>query len=53
MTRRRSCLMGYYNPIYIYGVDAFLVDAKEAGVDGLIVVDLPPEEEEELVSAGR
>lgn len=41
-------LMGYYNPIYIYGVDAFLKDAKEAGVDGLIVVDLPPEEEEEL-----
>jgi len=41
-------LMGYYNPIYIYGVDAFLKDAKEAGVDGLIVVDLPPEEDEEL-----
>ena len=41
-------LMGYYNPIYIYGVDAFLVDAKKAGVDGLIVVDLPPEEEGEL-----
>lgn len=41
-------LMGYYNPIYIYGVDAFLRDAKEAGVDGLIVVDLPPEEDEEL-----
>ncbi len=41
-------LMGYYNPIYIYGVDAFLVDAKAAGVDGLIVVDLPPEEDEEL-----
>ncbi len=41
-------LMGYYNPIYIYGVDKFLVDAKEAGVDGLIVVDLPPEEDEEL-----
>jgi len=41
-------LMGYYNPIYIYGVDRFLVDAKEAGVDGLIVVDLPPEEDEEL-----
>src|SRR5689334_6504904 len=36
-------LMGYYNPIYIYGVDKFLVDAKAAGVDGLIVVDLPPE----------
>jgi tryptophan synthase alpha chain len=41
-------LMGYYNPIYIYGVDAFLADAKAAGVDGLIVVDLPPEEDNEL-----
>ena len=41
-------LMGYYNPIYIYGVDKFLVDAKAAGVDGLIVVDLPPEEDKEL-----
>ena len=41
-------LMGYYNPIYIYGVDAFLTDAKAAGVDGLIVVDLPPEEDAEL-----
>lgn len=41
-------LMGYYNPIYIYGVDAFVKDAKAAGVDGLIVVDLPPEEESEL-----
>ncbi len=41
-------LMGYYNPIYIYGVDQFLVDAKAAGVDGLIVVDLPPEEDNEL-----
>jgi tryptophan synthase alpha chain len=41
-------LMGYYNPVYIYGVDKFLVDAKSAGVDGLIVVDLPPEEDEEL-----
>lgn len=41
-------LMGYYNPIYIYGVDRFLVDAREAGVDGLIIVDLPPEEEQEL-----
>src|SRR4029453_19239294 len=36
-------LMGYYNPIYIYGVDRFLRDAGTAGVDGLIVVDLPPE----------
>lgn len=41
-------LMGYYNPIYIYGVEKFLKDAKDAGVDGLIVVDLPPEEDEEL-----
>lgn len=41
-------LMGYYNPIYIYGVDTFLVDAKAAGVDGLIIVDLPPEEDTEL-----
>jgi tryptophan synthase alpha chain len=41
-------LMGYYNPIYIYGVARFLADAKSAGVDGLIVVDLPPEEDEEL-----
>jgi tryptophan synthase alpha chain len=41
-------LMGYYNPIYIYGVDRFLADAKSAGVDGLIVVDLPPEEDTEL-----
>jgi tryptophan synthase alpha chain len=41
-------LMGYYNPIYIYGVDKFLPDAKAAGVDGLIIVDLPPEEDAEL-----
>jgi tryptophan synthase alpha chain len=41
-------LMGYYNPIYIYGVDKFLIDAKAAGVDGLIIVDLPPEEDTEL-----
>ena len=41
-------LMGYYNPIYVYGVDRFLADAKSAGVDGLIVVDLPPEEDAEL-----
>jgi tryptophan synthase alpha chain len=41
-------LMGYYNPIYIYGVDRFLNDAIAAGVDGLIVVDLPPEEDAEL-----
>jgi tryptophan synthase alpha chain len=41
-------LMGYYNPIYTYGVDRFIADALAAGVDGLIIVDLPPEEEEEL-----
>jgi tryptophan synthase alpha chain len=41
-------LMGYYNPIYIYGVDRFLSEAKSAGVDGLIIVDLPPEEDSEL-----
>jgi tryptophan synthase alpha chain len=41
-------LMGYYNPIYVYGVEKFLADAKAAGVDGLIVVDLPPEEDAEL-----
>ena len=41
-------LMGYYNPIYFHGVAAFLAEAKEAGVDGLIVVDLPPEEDDEL-----
>jgi tryptophan synthase alpha chain len=41
-------LMGYYNPIYQYGVDRFLADFKAAGADGLIVVDLPPEEDEEL-----
>src|SRR5208337_5543094 len=38
----------YYNPIYVHGVDAFLTEAKSAGVDGLIVVDLPPEEDAEL-----
>ena len=41
-------LMGYYNPIYSFGVDNFLAAAKEAGVDGLIIVDLPPEEDDEL-----
>lgn len=41
-------LMGYYNPIYSRGVDTFLTDAKEAGIDGLIIVDLPPEEDDEL-----
>jgi tryptophan synthase alpha chain len=41
-------LMGYYNPIYVHGVETFLSEAKTAGVDGLIVVDLPPEEDSEL-----
>jgi tryptophan synthase alpha chain len=41
-------LMGYYNPIYIYGVEKFVADAKAAGVDGLILVDLPAEEDDEL-----
>jgi tryptophan synthase alpha chain len=41
-------MMGYYNPIYVYGVDRFLGDAVEAGLDGLIVVDLPPEMDDEL-----
>jgi len=41
-------LMGYYNPIYIYGVDRFVNDAADAGVDGLIIVDVPPEEDPEL-----
>jgi tryptophan synthase alpha chain len=46
-------LMGYYNPIYIYGVEAFLTDAKAAGVDGLIVVDCPPEEDDEICLPAR
>lgn len=46
-------LMGYYNPIYIYGVDAFAADAQAAGVDGLIIVDLPPEEVDELWQPAR
>jgi len=46
-------LMGYYNPIYVFGVERFLVAAKEAGVDGLIVVDLPPEEDDELCLPAR
>jgi len=41
-------LMGYYNPIYIYGCDRFIKDALDAGIDGLIIVDLPPEEDDEL-----
>ncbi|PCJ56679.1 MAG: tryptophan synthase subunit alpha [Rhodospirillaceae bacterium] len=47
-TQTPLVLMGYYNPIYVYGVAAFLRDALDAGVDGLIVVDLPPEEDREL-----
>ncbi len=46
-------LMGYYNPIYRYGVERFCADAKSAGVDGLITVDLPPEEDEELHAPAR
>ena len=46
-------LMGYYNPIYIYGVETFLRDAKAAGVDGLIVVDCPPEEDDEICLPAR
>ena len=46
-------LMGYYNPIYIYGTDAFTADAKAAGVDGLIIVDLPPEEVHEIEGPAR
>jgi tryptophan synthase alpha chain len=41
-------MMGYYNPIYVYGVDRFLADAKASGIDGLIIVDLPPEMDAEL-----
>ena len=46
-------LMGYFNPIYVYGVEPFLRDALLAGVDGLIVVDCPPEEDEELCEPAR
>ncbi|MEE9329701.1 MAG: tryptophan synthase subunit alpha [Parvularculaceae bacterium] len=46
-------LMGYYNPIYVFGVETFLTEAKETGVDGLIVVDLPPEEDAELCLPAR
>jgi tryptophan synthase alpha chain len=46
-------LMGYYNPIYIYGVEAFLRDAKASGVDGLIIVDCPPEEDDEICLPAR
>lgn len=46
-------MMGYYNPIYSRGVDTFLAQAKEAGIDGLIVVDLPPEEDSELCTPAQ
>lgn len=46
-------LMGYYNPFYAYGTEKFVADAKEAGVDGLIIVDLPPEEDAELCLPAR
>lgn len=46
-------LMGYYNPIYVYGVEKFLRDAKASGVDGLIVVDCPPEEDDEICLPAR
>ena len=46
-------LMGYYNPIYVYGVERFLKDAKAAGVDGLIIVDCPPEEDDEICLPAR
>ena len=46
-------LMGYYNPIYVYGVERFLEDALTVGIDGLIVVDLPPEEDAELCLPAR
>ncbi|MFM9625830.1 tryptophan synthase subunit alpha, partial [Streptomyces turgidiscabies] len=46
-------LMGYYNPIHNFGVDRFLAEARDAGVDGLIVVDLPPEEDGELCLPAR
>lgn len=52
-TKTPIVLMGYYNPIYSYGVDAFLKDALAAGADGLIVVDLPPEEDQELCLPAR
>lgn len=46
-------LMGYYNPVYVYGPEAFARDAAEAGADGLIIVDLPPEEDAELLEPAR
>ena len=52
-TKTPVILMGYYNPFYSYGVARFLKDAKAAGVDGLIIVDLPPEEDAELCLPAR
>jgi len=46
-------LMGYYNPVYCYGIEKFCNNAKKAGVDGMILVDLPPEEEDEFVPAAH
>jgi tryptophan synthase alpha chain len=46
-------LMGYFNPIYQYGTTQFVNDAASAGVDGLIMVDLPPEEDDELCDPAR
>ena len=52
-SRYATDLMGYYNPIYMYGTDAFITAALDAGVDGLIIVDLPPEEDGELWDGAR
>lgn len=52
-TQTPVILMGYFNPIYAYGTARFVKDAKESGVDGLIVVDLPPEEDQELCDPAR
>lgn len=52
-TKTPLILMGYFNPIHTYGTRRFAADAKESGVDGLIVVDLPPEEDQELLDPAR
>jgi tryptophan synthase alpha chain len=52
-TQTPIVLMGYYNPVYSYGIDKFVTDAAEAGVDGLIIVDLPPEEDAELYTPAK
>jgi tryptophan synthase alpha chain len=46
-------LMGYFNPVHAYGVDKFVIDAKTAGIDGLIIVDVPPEEDDEIGAPAR